>query len=120
MKFQTRKQLIIQEIERNGTVDVKPLAELLSVSEITVRRDLDTLATEGLLLRTHGGAMKVSLSQIPVNFAKKSAVNADLKDEICQKAADLIQENEVVFLDCGSTIFRICPFIRNKKLRTTA
>lgn len=116
MKFQTRKQLIIQEIERNGIVDVKPLAEKLNVSEITVRRDLDALAVEGLLLRTHGGAVKISLSQLPVSFAQKSAVNADLKDEICQKAANLIQENEVVFLDCGSTVFRICPFIRNKKI----
>ncbi len=116
MKFQTRKQLIIQELERKGVIDVKPLTEILSVSEITVRRDLDALAAEGLLLRTHGGAVKISLSQLPVSFAQKAAVNANLKDEICQKAADLIRENDVVFLDCGSTIFRMCPFIRNKKI----
>lgn len=117
MKFQTRKQLIIQELEHKGVIDVKPLSELFSVSEITVRRDLDALAAEGLLLRTHGGAMKISLSQLPASFIQKAAVNANLKDEICLKAADLIQDNDVVFLDCGSTVFRMCPFIRNKHIQ---
>jgi DeoR family transcriptional regulator, fructose operon transcriptional repressor len=68
-------------------------------------------------VRTHGGAMKVSLSQMPVSFAQKSAINSEQKDEICRKAVDQIQEGDVIFLDCGSTVFRMCPLIRNMNIK---
>jgi DeoR family transcriptional regulator, fructose operon transcriptional repressor len=117
MNFQIRKQKILETIEQQGLADVKELATLLDISEITIRRDLTVLAEQGLLIRTHGGAMKVSLSQMPVSFAQKSAINAEQKDEICRIASSLISEGDVVFLDCGSTVFRICPFIRNLKIK---
>jgi DeoR family transcriptional regulator, fructose operon transcriptional repressor len=117
MNFQIRKQKILENIEQSGLIDVKEMAVVLETSEITVRRDLTVLAEQGLLVRTHGGAMKVSLSQIPVSFAQKSAVNSEQKDEICRLAASQIQEGDVVFLDCGSTVFRMCPFIRNLNIK---
>jgi DeoR family transcriptional regulator, fructose operon transcriptional repressor len=117
MNFQVRKQKLVEKLEQEGIIDVKEMAVLLETSEITVRRDLTILAEQGLLVRTHGGAMKVSLSQMPVSFAQKSAINAEQKDEICRKAVSQIQEGDVIFLDCGSTVFRMCPFIRNLKIK---
>ena len=117
MNFQLRKQKLIEQLELNGNVEVKEIAILLETSEITVRRDLAILAEQGLLVRTHGGAMKVSLAQIPVTFTQKSAINSEQKDEICKKAAEQIQEGDVIFLDCGSTVFRMCPLIRNMKIK---
>lgn len=117
MNFQVRKQKLIKKLELNGNIEVKEIAILLETSEITVRRDLAILAEQGLLVRTHGGAMKVSLSRMPVTFTQKSAINSAQKDEICKKAAEQIQEGDVVFLDCGSTVFRMCPLIRNMKIK---
>jgi DeoR family fructose operon transcriptional repressor len=117
MNFQKRKQIIIEKVETNGSVDVKELAVLLKTSEITIRRDLAILADKGLIFRTHGGAMKLSLNYDPVDFINKSAVRGEQKDYICQIAASYIKEGDVVFLDCGSTVFRICPFIRNMKIK---
>jgi DeoR family transcriptional regulator, fructose operon transcriptional repressor len=117
MNFQIRKQKILENIEQSGIIDVKEMAVVLETSEITVRRDLSILAEQGLLVRTHGGAMKVSLSQMPLSFAQKSALNSEQKDEICKLAASQIQEGDVVFLDCGSTVFRMCPFIRNLNIK---
>ncbi len=117
MNFQVRKQKIIERLEQNGIVEVKEIAFFLETSEITVRRDLAILAEQGLLVRTHGGAMKISLSQMPVSFAQKSAINSEQKDEICRKAIEQIQEGDVIFLDCGSTVFRMCPLIRNMKIK---
>jgi DeoR family transcriptional regulator, fructose operon transcriptional repressor len=117
MNFQLRKQKLIEKLEKDGVIDVKEIAVLMATSEITIRRDLTILAEQGLLVRTHGGAMKVSLSQIPVSFAQKSAINSIQKDEICRKASEQIQEGDVVFLDCGSTVFRMCPLIRNMKIK---
>lgn len=117
MSYQSRKQIILKTVEQKGEVDVKELAQLLDTSEITVRRDLTLLSTDGLIYRTHGGAMKLSLVNQPLSFAQKSGVNADKKDQICRLAAAEIQEGDVIFMDCGSTVFRLCPFIKNKKIK---
>ncbi|QMW00369.1 DeoR/GlpR family DNA-binding transcription regulator [Spirosoma foliorum] len=116
MNFQQRKQLIIQAVEERGSVDVGELAELVQTSEMTIRRDLIQLAASGLVYRTRGGAMKVSLATDKHRFSNKTAVNPERKDYICQLAAQEIQEGDVIFMDCGSTVFRLCPFIRNKRI----
>ena len=116
MNFQQRKQLIIKTVEERGSIDVGELAALLQTSDMTVRRDLVRLAASGLIYRTRGGAMKVSLATDSHRFANKTAVNADRKDYICQLAAQEIQEGDIIFMDCGSTVFRLCQFIRNKRI----
>ena len=116
MNFQQRKGLIVQTVDERGAVDVSELAVILQTSEMTVRRDLAQLATMGLIYRTRGGAMKISLATDKHRFANKTAVNSERKDYICQRAAQEIQEGDIIFMDCGSTVFRLCPFIRNKRI----
>ena len=116
MNFQQRKQLIVQTVEERGAAEVPELAEILQTSEMTVRRDLAQLASDGLIYRTRGGAMKVSLATDKHRFVNKTAVNAEQKDYICRLAAQEIQEGDILFMDCGSTVFRLCPFIRNKRI----
>lgn len=58
----------------------------------------------------------MSLATDKHRFENKAVVNADRKDYICQLAAQEIQEGDVIFMDCGSTVFRLCPFIRNKRI----
>ena len=115
MNFQQRKQQILQTLDERVSLDVAELADLLSTSAMTVRRDLVQLAAQGLLHRTRGGAMKIGADS-PFRFANKAAVNADRKDYICQLAAREIQDGDVIFMDCGSTVFRLCPFIRGKRI----
>lgn len=117
MSYQSRKQIILKLLDEKGDVDVKELAQVLETSEITVRRDLGLMAADGLLYRTHGGAMRLSLVNQPISFVQKSAVNADNKDHICRIAAAQIQDGDVIFMDCGSTVFRMCSFIRDKRIK---
>jgi DeoR family fructose operon transcriptional repressor len=117
MNFQKRKNTILQLLEEKGEVSVRQLADLLATSEITVRRDLVSLTADGLVYRTHGGVMKVDLVKRPIDFAHKVARNIDQKDHICRLAATEIQENDIIFMDCGSTVFRLCHLIRNKSIR---
>ncbi|HYG39729.1 MAG TPA: DeoR/GlpR family DNA-binding transcription regulator [Cytophagales bacterium] len=117
MNFQQRKQIILDVVEKKGTVEVKELSEILETSEITVRRDLALLSDKGLIYRTHGGAMKIALSKDPFTFIHKASLNADRKDHICEIAARQIVDGDVIFLDCGSTLFRLCPFIKEKKIK---
>lgn len=117
MSYQNRKQKILKIVETHGEVDVKTLAQLLETSEITIRRDLTLMAIDGLIFRTHGGAMKLSLANIPTSFEHKTVMNIEQKDYICRLAAQVIMDGEIIFMDCGSTVFRLCQFIKNKAIK---
>ncbi|WP_435356803.1 DeoR/GlpR family DNA-binding transcription regulator [Emticicia sp. SJ17W-69] len=117
MSYQNRKQKILKFVETRGEVDVKTLAQLVETSEITIRRDLALMATDGLIFRTHGGAMKLSLVNTPVSFEQKTAMNIEQKDYICRLAAQEIFDGDIIFMDCGSTVFRLCQFIKNKTIK---
>jgi DeoR family fructose operon transcriptional repressor len=117
MNFQRRKQIILEKLNTKGEVDIKQIAIELDISEITIRRDLNQLAGDGLLYRTHGGAMKVDPLQVPRDFINKAAKNVEAKDKICRVAANQIDHGDIIFMDCGSTVFRLCQFIKNKKIK---
>lgn len=117
MNFQMRKQIILQTLEQKDSADVKELAGLLHTSEITIRRDLALLAEKGLLVRTHGGAVRPGLAKDPVSFINKAAVNQAQKEYICQLALREINEGDTIFMDCGSTTFLLCPLIRHLSIR---
>lgn len=117
MTFQKRKQIILKNIELLGEVDIKQLAIDLNIAEITARRDLNELAKDGLLYRTHGGAIKIDPLAKATSFINKSAVNVKSKDDICRRAAKEIADGDIIFMDCGSTVFRLCQFIKNKKIK---
>src|ERR1700722_18837142 len=114
MTFQKRKQAILHQLADTGEADIKSLALALQVSEITIRRDLNQLASDGLLLRTHGGAITTISPNPPFPFANKAAVNIKAKEAIARRAAAEIRDGDILFLDCGSTVFHLCPFIKNK------
>jgi DeoR family fructose operon transcriptional repressor len=117
MNFQRRKQIIFEKLDLTGEVEIKQLARELKTSEITIRRDLNQFADDGMLYRTHGGAMKINPQEIPHRFNNKAAVNSVAKDNICRRAADEIKDGDIIFMDCGSTVFRMCQFIKNKKIK---
>ena len=117
MNFQKRKQIILDKLNTDGEVDVKIIAVEMGISEITIRRDLNQLASDGWLYRTHGGAMKVNPLEIPHEFVNKVAKNIEAKDKICRAAAGQINHGDIIFMDCGSTVFRLCQFIKSKKIK---
>jgi DeoR family transcriptional regulator, fructose operon transcriptional repressor len=119
MNFQERKRIILDLLKNKGAISAKELGEIFNASEITIRRDLATLASKGLLFRTHGGAMLADLAKDPepVSFKAKSIVNLDSKKYICELASRFIEDGDIIYLDCGSTIFQICQFIKEKKVK---
>jgi DeoR family fructose operon transcriptional repressor len=83
------------------------------MSPATIRRDLNDISEEGLLIRTHGGAMKVD-NPVLTSFSGKAGLNENNKEAIGKMAADLVQDGDVIFLDCGSTVFKMCRHLKNK------
>lgn len=98
-----RKQLILEKVTKDKFVSLEYLVKALDTSESTVRRDLDELESERKLRRVHGGAESLHFLQEEESNQEKSIKNIQEKTKIAQKAASLIQEYDVIFIDAGTT-----------------
>jgi Transcriptional regulators of sugar metabolism len=94
-----RKQLILEELNQHHVVSLEKLVSLLETSESTVRRDLDELEAENKLRRVHGGAELPHSLQEEETIQEKSVKNLQEKKLLAQKAASLIKEQDVIFID---------------------
>jgi DeoR/GlpR family transcriptional regulator of sugar metabolism len=103
-----RHKLIVEEIRRQGAVRVSELTELLAVSEMTIRRDLDALASAGLLEKVHGGAtIRGGLSAEEQGFEAKSHRQLKEKEAIARAAARLVEPGQSIGLTAGTTTWRL-------------
>ena len=105
---QARFTAILTALQKSGTVSVEALSNDLQVSHVTVRRDLDSLESQGLLRRTHGGAVSIEpLFYEPFrndrSFQAQVEKLADEKRRIGRAAAALIQKGDIIALTPGTT-----------------
>src|SRR5262245_34864499 len=99
-----RRTELVRLVRSRGQVTVTELAALFDVSLDTIRRDLDLLASRGLLARTHGGAVPVDdLAMHDTPFAERLNAHKTAKTRIGQAAAALISDGETLILNGGST-----------------
>lgn len=98
-----RRARILGLLKDRGIVRVDELSNSLNVSVITIRRDLTTMEDEGLLERTHGGAISTNHQVLEPSYYDKDRKNIPVKSEIARKTASLIGEGETVCLNSGST-----------------
>ncbi|WP_031527170.1 DeoR/GlpR family DNA-binding transcription regulator [Dyadobacter crusticola] len=113
MTIQERKKKILAEVYEAGSSSVFELADKMAASPATIRRDLHEIAEQGLLIRTHGGAMKPDNAVITGFAEKKVQRNAD-KERIALEAAALVRDGDTIFMDCGSTVFQMCAHLKKK------
>ena len=103
-----RQMLILEEVRRRGAVRVSELTELLDVSDMTIRRDLDALSASGLVDKVHGGAtLPGRLSADEPGFEAKSTRQLEEKDAIARAAAELVEPGQAVGLTAGTTTWRL-------------
>lgn len=95
----SREEEIISLVSKEKKIEVNQLAELLKVSKVTIRKDLDKLEARGILHREHGYALLNNEADINYRLAQ----NYDLKSKIARKAAESISDGEVVMIESGST-----------------
>lgn len=98
-----RRMKILEWIEEEGSARVRDLSEAFSVSEATVRQDLERLETQGHIIREHGGAYLKSVPQQVRSMALQHQVNMEAKRKIGRAAAALVRDGETIILDSGST-----------------
>ena len=116
-----RKADLAAYVSTHGQVTVAMLAERFQVSIDTVRRDLDQLDREGMLVRTHGGA--VSISDVPRNdrgLDVRLRMQTEEKESIARLAADLVVDGSVIMLNGGTTTLAVSRALRNHRELTIA
>lgn len=112
MISENRKQQILDLIRKNGSVRVANLSQLFEVSEVTIRNYLADMESKGLLTRTHGGAISSYKPYCSMNFNQRLETNHSEKDIIAKKTAEMIEPNDTIMLNAGTTtllVFRHLP-----------
>ncbi len=105
MLTEKRHEILLEAVNRRGSVRLNELCQLLQSSESTVRRDLSLLAEKGLLTKVRGGAMALNenLTSVEHNMDEKSLLYVQEKDAIAKYAAGLVMDGDFVYIDAGST-----------------
>jgi len=102
-----RKRKIVELVSENGGCSVDELADRMDCSKATIRRDLNDLADQQLIERSHGGAVPATTVGEEQTYQQKEVQNLDAKMAIAERAVEEIHENQVVFFDAGSTTMQV-------------
>jgi DeoR family fructose operon transcriptional repressor len=112
-----RRGRLSELIRQRGFASLPELATQLAVSESTVRRDLDFLEETGVARRTHGGVFYTGPSPKLAHFDQRQSSNWDKKRRIAAAAARLIEDNDTVLLDGGSTTYELAQLLVGRPLQ---
>jgi DeoR family transcriptional regulator, aga operon transcriptional repressor len=114
MLNEERRRSILETLHREGRVLVTELARQFRTSQITIRKDLEVLDTQGLIQRTHGGALPVQAGALlDPTLREKEKLHRKEKMRIAMAAAKLVEEGESVLLDSGTTTTAIARALKD-------
>lgn len=116
MSGNPRHEVILETLNTRGRVDVVDVAAAFSVSEVTVRRDLDQLARAGVLRRVRGGAVSVRMRGEGLPFAMRRLEYSAAKERIAVAAAALVVDGEAVCVDSGTTAAEVARQLATRRL----
>ena len=108
-----RRERIQEYLALHKIVRTVDLCELLDASEATVRRDLEWLEQDGILERTHGGAILSQRMSTKPEYSQRAIHFPDEKRRIGALAASLIDEGDIVFINSGTTTTQVIQQIRD-------
>ncbi len=110
-----RRNAILAKLATDGKVIVSDLSEEFQVTEETIRRDLEKLDKEGLAKKTYGGAVVLDNhgTDLPYNVRKR--VNANFKEVIAQKIAEMIHDGDTIMLDASTTAISVTKYIKSRE-----
>lgn len=112
-----RRSRLSELVRQRGFATLPDLTAALRVSESTVRRDLDYLEETGVAKRTHGGVVYTGPSPKLAHFDQRQALQLDKKRAIARAASQLIEDNDTVLLDGGSTTYELARHLVGRPLQ---
>lgn len=117
-----RRNLILDSLSKQRIVTVTEMADHCHASEMTIRRDLNYLEQQGLLQRTHGGAMQShsvnvgAIDFVEPSISQRELTNQSAKKSIAERASTLVAAHQTIALDIGSTMLALADTLRNAQI----
>lgn len=105
-KIDVRKNKILNMLNDRGSLTVNEIAETFNISLPTVRRMCINLEKEHLVSRSHGRISLVTDAQVQYSFSMSSQEYVDEKKRIAEYCSRLIQNNQTIFLESGTTVYQ--------------
>jgi DeoR/GlpR family transcriptional regulator of sugar metabolism len=116
MTTYVRRQSLLDLLRKQPGLRVPEIAEVLGVSEGTVRNDLNALQEENRLTRFHGGAVLIEKRNFDnTSFASRHREHATEKEIIARTASELVQDGDSILLDASSTIYYFALALESKQ-----
>jgi DeoR family transcriptional regulator, aga operon transcriptional repressor len=113
MLIDERRQHILELVQKQGRVLVADLSSELKISQITIRKDLDWLQSQGLIQRSHGGALRIHSSALAdPSLQEKQKQHFAEKQKIAAAAVKMVEEGQCVILDSGTTTTAIAQGLK--------
>jgi len=106
-----RRRRIAESVRSHGVVSVAEMAEALGTTEITLRRDLHVMAKDGLLVRTHGGAIRPSGVGHEPSYSEKAQQAGAEKAAIARLALEMIRPGDSIVLGPGTTTLALARLL---------
>lgn len=110
-----RRKRSFEVLTERGHVSVASLSEQFGVSEVTIRKDLQYLEERNLLMRTHGGAMRLDYLVKEQTLEEKGQKYQEQKVRIGKAAANLVEDGDTLILDAGTTVLQVARHLRGKR-----
>jgi DeoR family fructose operon transcriptional repressor len=122
MPADVRRARILERIQRDGGASVRELAQDYGVSVITVHRDLERLAADGLIERVHGGARptgsRSARLQVATDWAKRLQQALPEKEAIAARAIEFVEDGSTIFLDSSTSCLVFARHLERRPLRS--
>ena len=110
-----RRDDIINLVNTQGKVKVSALSRKYKISEVSIRKDLEILESEGHLKRIHGGAVGLNTLYLNMDLGERMRTNAENKKRLAELAAKFIEDNDTIVMNGGTTLTYVLRAIRSKK-----
>lgn len=110
-----RKQWILDRLETEGKVTTQELVEQFGVSSESIRRYLEELEARRKLKRVYGGAVKLNPSREEPPYLNREVLFAEEKRRIGRAGVTLVEDNDVIFIDDGTTTQQVIHFLSDKR-----
>ncbi|MBR2930190.1 MAG: DeoR/GlpR transcriptional regulator [Clostridia bacterium] len=110
-----RRAEMVELLQKRGSVRVAELSRMYGISEVTVRSDLEYLESQGQLTRVHGGAVGTGKLYANMDLSERYMTNAPSKRALASSAAELIENNDTIMINAGTTLAYVLHCIRGKK-----
>lgn len=109
-----RQQSILDEIKKKHVISITELASILDVSHMTIRRDIQKLEEDGLVVQVSGGVKASNRILNEPTHYDKALIYSDEKRKIGKLAASLIAKDSCIYLDAGTTSLALCEYIKDR------